>query len=199
MKDPETLRQLATAWTLLKNAPPDVLAKAKDYAEQALAAAGAERIPVALGNMTLGNVLYRAGDCKGATEAFTKVLEAFPNQFDAMNNLAYVEASCGDSARALAFARRATALDPTNVDGIDTLGLAQLKSGDPVAAEATLLRGIELRQTPTLLLHLAMAQDMQGRRDAAKASLASALELAKESPLAESEAAAAAALDAKMN
>jgi hypothetical protein len=43
-----------------------------------------------------------------------------------------------------------------------------------------------------------MAQDMQGRRDAAKASLASALELAKESPLAESEAAAAAALDAKM-
>jgi predicted Zn-dependent protease len=198
MKDPETLRQLATAWTLLKNAPPDVLAKAKDYAEQALAAAGAERIPVALGNMTLGNVLYRAGDCKGATEAFTKVLEAFPNQFDAMNNLAYVEASCGDSARALAFARRATALDPTNVDGIDTLGLAQLKSGDPVAAEATLLRGIELRQTPTLLLHLAMAQDMQGRRDAAKASLASALELAKESPLAESEAAAAAALDAKM-
>jgi hypothetical protein len=76
--------------------------------------------------------------------------------------------------------------------------LAQLKSGDPVAAEATLLRGIELRQTPTLLLHLAMAQDMQGRRDAAKASLASALELAKESPLAESEAAAAAALDAKM-
>ncbi|MDI9410185.1 MAG: tetratricopeptide repeat protein [Bacteroidia bacterium] len=198
MKDPETLRQLAAAWTLPKNAPPDVLAKAKEYAQSALAASGDDRTLLAMGHMTLGNVLYRAGDCKGATEEFGKVLEAFPNQFDAINNLAYVEASCGDATRALEFARRATALDPTNVDGIDTLGLAQLKSGDVVGAEMTLLRGLDLRQTPTLLLHLAMAQDAQGRKDAAKASLASAMSLAKDSPLAESEAAAASALEAKL-
>ena len=198
MNDPETLRQLANAWTLLRNAPPEVLAKAKEYGQLALAAAGTEPVPLAMGHMTLGNVLYRAGDCKGATEEFAKVLEAFPNQFDAINNLAYVEASCGDAKRALEYARRATALDPTNVDGIDTLGLAQLKAGDAVGAETTLLRGLELRQTPTLLLHLAMAQDAQGRKDAARASLASAMLMAKETPMAESEAAAAAALEATL-
>jgi Flp pilus assembly protein TadD len=198
MNDPETLRQLANAWTLLRNAPPEVLAKAKEYGQLALAAAGTEPVPLAMGHMTLGNVLYRAGDCKGATEEFAKVLEAFPNQFDAINNLAYVEASCGDAKRALEYARRATALDPTNVDGIDTLGLAQLKAGDAVGAETTLLRGLELRQTPTLLLHLAMAQDAQGRKDAARASLASAMLMAKEQPMAESESAAAAALESTL-
>ncbi|MEY4535694.1 MAG: hypothetical protein RLZZ246_2012, partial [Planctomycetota bacterium] len=198
MKDPETLRQLSSAWTLLRNAPPEVLAKAKEYGQLALAAAGTEPVPLAMGHMTLGNVLYRAGDCKGATEEFAKVLEAFPNQFDAINNLAYVEASCGDAKRALEYARRATALDPTNVDGIDTLGLAQLKAGDAVGAETTLLRGLELLQTPTLLLHLAMAQDAQGRKDAARASLASAMLMAKEQPMAESESAAAAALESTL-
>jgi hypothetical protein len=55
-----------------------------------------------------------------------------------------------------------------------------------------------MRQTPTMLLHLAMAQDAQGRRDAAKASLANAMVLAKDNPLPESEAAIAARLEATL-
>jgi hypothetical protein len=43
-----------------------------------------------------------------------------------------------------------------------------------------------------------MAQDAQGRKDAARASLASAMLMAKETPMAESEAAAAAALEATL-
>jgi tetratricopeptide (TPR) repeat protein len=198
LKDPETLRQLASAWTLLRNAPADVLAKAKDYAQQALAAAGTDRVAVAMSHMSLGNVLYRMSDCAAAAKEFETVLQAFPNQFDALNNVAYVEATCGDAQKALGYARRAAAIAPSNVDGIDTLGLAQLKAGDPAAAEATLLRGLEMRQTPTMLLHLAMAQDAQGRKDAAKASLANAMVLAKDNPLPESEAAIAARLEATL-
>ncbi|MBM4111350.1 MAG: tetratricopeptide repeat protein, partial [Phycisphaerae bacterium] len=198
MKDPETLRQLAVAWMLLKNAPPDVLAKAKDYAQQALTAAGTDRVSVAMSHMGLGNVLYRMGDCTGAAKEFDAVLKSFPNQFDALNNAAYVEATCGDAQKALEYARRAAAIEPANVDGIDTLGLAQLKSGDPAAAEATLLRGLEMRQSATMLLHLAMTQDAQGRKEAARSSLASALVLAKDSPLPESEAAIAARLEATL-
>jgi predicted Zn-dependent protease len=198
MKDPETLRQLASAWVLPYNAPKDVLAKARDYAEQALAAAGTDRISLAMSHMSLGNVLYRMGECAVATKEFETVLNVFPDQFEALNNLAYVEATCGDAQKALGYARRATAISPTNVDGIDTLGLAQLKVGDPAAAEATLLRGLEMRQTPTMLLHLAMAQDAQGRKDAARASLANAMVLAKDSPLPESEAAIAARLEASL-
>lgn len=198
LKDPETLRQLASAWTLLRNAPTEVLAKAKDYAQQALAAAGDDRVAVAMSHMSLGNVLYRMSDCAAAVREFEAVLQAFPSQFDALNNVAYVEATCGDAQKALGYARRAAAIAPSNVDGIDTLGLAQLKAGDPVAAEATLLRGLEMRQTPTMLLHLAMAQQAQGRKDAAKASLANAMVLAKDSPLPESEAAIAAGLEASL-
>ena len=198
MKDPETLRQLASAWMQLRNAPPEVLAKARDYAQQALSAAGTDRVAVAMSHMSLGNVLYRMSDCAAATKEFEIVLQAFPNQFDALNNVAYVEATCGDAQKALGYARRAAAIDPSNVDGIDTLGLAQLKAGDPAAAESTLLRGLEMRQTPTMLLHLAMAQDAQGRRDAAKASLANAMVLAKDNPLPESEAAIAARLEATL-
>lgn len=198
MKDPETLRQLASAWTLPRNAPADVLAKAKDYAQQALGAAGTDPVAVAMSHMSLGNVLYRMSDCAGAAKEFETVLQAFPSQFDALNNVAYVEATCGDPQKALGYARRAAALAPSNVDGIDTLGLAQLKAGDPAAAEATLLRGLEMRQSPTMLLHLAMAQDAQGRKDAARASLANALVLAKDNPMPESEAAVAARLEATL-
>jgi len=195
MKDPETLRQLASAWTLLRNAPPDVLSRAKEYAQQSLAAAGSDPVAVAMSRMSLGNVLYRMSDCAGAAKEFETVLSAFPSQFDALNNVAYVEATCGDAQKALGYARRAAAIDPANIDGIDTLGLALLKSGDAPAAEATLLRGLEMRQSPTMLLHLAMAQQAQGRKDAAKSTLASALALAKETPMPESEAAIAAQLE----
>jgi tetratricopeptide (TPR) repeat protein len=195
MKDPETLRQLASAWTLLRNAPTDVLGKARDYAQQALAVAGTDPVAQAMSHMSLGNVLYRMSDCAGAAKEFETVLQAFPSQFDALNNVAYIEATCGDAQKALGYARRAAAIDPSNVDGIDTLGLAQLKAGDAAAAEATLLRGLEMRQSPTMLLHLAMAQQAQGRKDAAKASLAGAMVLAKDNPMPESEAAAAARLE----
>lgn len=195
MKDAETLRQLAAAWTFLGNAPPAVLAKAKEYAELALAAAGTDRVALGMGQMSLGNVLYRMGDCAGATKAFDAVVQAFPSQFDALNNYAYVEASCGDAKKALEIARRAAALDPTNIDGMDTLALAQLKSGDAAGAEVTLLRGLEVRQTATMLLHLAQAQQAQSRKDAAKASLTQALALAKDQPLPESEAAEAKRLE----
>lgn len=195
MKDPETLRQLAAAWTQLRNAPPEVLGRARDYAQQALDVAGTDPVAVAMSRMSLGNVLYRMGDCAGAAKQFETVLQAFPNQFDALNNVAYVEATCGDPQKALAFARRAAAIDPTNVDGVDTLGLALLKAGDAPAAEATLLRGLEVRQSPTMLLHLAMAQHAQGRKDAARASLASAMSAAKDDPMPESESAIAAQLE----
>lgn len=198
MKDPETLRQLASAWMLPRNAPDDVLAKAKEYAQLALGAAGTDPIAVAMGRMSLGNVLYRMSDCVGASKEFESVLQAFPSQFDALNNAAYVEATCGDPQKALGYARRAAAIAPSNVDGIDTLGLAQLKAGDPAAAEATLLLGLEMRQSPTMLLHLAMAQDAQGRKDAARASLANAMVLAKDDPMPESEAAIAARLEATL-
>lgn len=198
MKDPESLRQLASAWTLLYNAPPEVLAKARDYAQQALAAAGTDPLALAMSHMSLGNVLYRMGDCANASKEFETVLESYPNQFESLNNAAYIEATCGDPQKALGFARRAAAINPLNVDGIDTLGLAQLKTGDPVAAEATLLRGLEIRQTPTMLLHLAMVQDALGRKDAARSSLANAMVLAKDTPFPESEAAIAARLEASL-
>jgi len=198
MKDPETLRQLAAGWTLLRNAPPEVLSKARDYAQQALVMAGTDPVAVAMSHMSLGNALYRMSDCAAAAREFEAVLEAFPNQFDALNNVAYVEAMCGDAQKALGYARRAMTISPTNVDGMDTLGLSQLKAGDPAAAEATLLRGLEVRQTPIMLLHLAMAQDAQGRKDAAKASLANAMVLAKDNPLPESEAAMAVTLEATL-
>ncbi len=198
VNDPETLRQLSESWILFKNAPPEMLAKAKQYAEQSLAAAGTDKRAIGMGRMALGNVLYRMGDCAGASKEFQSVLEIYPTQFNAVNNVAYVEATCGDAKRALEFARRAAALDPLNVDGIDTLGLAMLKNGDAAGAESTLLRGIESRATPALLLHLAMAQEAQQKRDAAKASLKRFFDLAKANPLPESEAALAAQLEGRL-
>jgi len=85
-----------------------------------------------------------------AIAAYTKVIELAPNNALAQNNLAWLYATCPetelrDPAKAVALAKRAVELRPTDGTGWNTLGAAQYRAGDWQAAVDSLTKSMELR------------------------------------------------------
>jgi serine/threonine protein kinase/tetratricopeptide (TPR) repeat protein len=106
---------------------------------------------------------------------FSKVIELDPNSVTGNNNLAWLLATCPevklrDAGQAVALSEKAVQLAPNWAYGLNTLGVAQYRTGDWQAASEMLEKSIELRQGEPGFdwFFLAMAAQRQGHRDVAR-------------------------------
>jgi Tfp pilus assembly protein PilF len=155
--------------------------------EQWLTKANSADKPSATLRMQLADVLDRRGKYAEAASQWREVLQADPNNFVAMNNLAWqLVTHGGDAQEALAFVEKALGGMGQRPDLLDTRGLVYLSLKQPEKALADFQRAATEGPTPTRLLHLAQAQHQLKDREAAKATLQKAkengLELAKLHP-----------------
>jgi tetratricopeptide (TPR) repeat protein len=86
-----------------------------------------------------------------AIAAYAKAIELAPDNAMAHNNLAWLYATCleselRDPTEAVALAKKAVELRPTEGSGWNTLGAAQYRAGDWQAAVDSLTKSMELRQ-----------------------------------------------------
>ncbi|MFQ3593400.1 MAG: tetratricopeptide repeat protein, partial [Gemmataceae bacterium] len=137
--------------------------------------------------MQLADVLDRRGKYAEAAQQWREVLKLDPNNFVAMNNLAWqIVTHGGDATEALLHIDKALAGMGRRADLLDTRGLVYLALKQPDKALTDFQAAAADGPTPTRLLHLAQAQHQLKDRAAAKASLQKAkevgLELAKLHP-----------------
>ena len=149
-------------------------------------AAASGKAPPTL-RMQLADVLDRRGKYAEAAQQWREVLKADPNNFVAMNNLAWQTVTHGgDATEALKFIDKALAGMGRRADLLDTRGMVYLSLKQPDKALSDFQAAAADGPTPTRLLHLAQAQHQLKDRTAAKASLQKAkevgLELAKLHP-----------------
>ena len=120
----------------------------------------------------LGNIEYRRRNMAKAAENYEQALALQPDDLLLLNNVAYLEAAVLDKVpQAIERARRALAVNPVNVDLMDTLGYALTKKGEYPEAIGLLRRASRVQANPTTFAHLAMAQLKGGFREDAIASL----------------------------
>ena len=87
--------------------------------------------------LALGDIYLVNGEKAKAAKLYADVLAVAPDQVPAMNNLAWLKID-DDPAEALKLARRAAELSPKMPSVLDTLALAQLRSGDINGAAKTI-------------------------------------------------------------
>ncbi|MEN1679795.1 MAG: tetratricopeptide repeat protein [Planctomycetota bacterium] len=120
---------------------------------------------------TLSYLLLARGEPLVAAEWLERVLDEFPDEPGALNDLAYLWADRGEHLqRAKAMAQRAVAAEPDSAAYWDTLAWAEFKLGEAEAALATLDRAIELEGEPAdgeLLDHRGDILAALGRADEA--------------------------------
>lgn len=125
--------------------------------------------------LLLGSALFELNDCTGAHEAYSRALEISPDQALVLNNLAYLEATCGSNpAKAIELASQALLLRPGQPEFLDTLGYAYFKAGDLAEAQASLLRALRAAPEAGTWLRLATTQMAAGAKMEAKRSIANA-------------------------
>jgi len=112
-------------------------------------------------------VLETTGQTADVAERYRAVLKLDPNNWVALNNLAYrLAEDGGDLDVALEYAQHAREGQPDSEDVADTLGLIYLKKGMPDQAIATLGRAMQKNQRSVpVRSHLAAALDQ--KRDVA--------------------------------
>jgi tetratricopeptide (TPR) repeat protein len=144
----------------------------------------------------LGILLERAGDFTSARAAYEAALRKQPDNATALNNLAYLESEHGaDLDRALAYARRARAKRPDDVNVIDTLGVIYIKKNLTDEGLGMLREAVKREPAnATFRLHLAAAWYQKGDRGMARKEL----EAARRSKPTEAERAAIQALLARV-
>ena len=86
---------------------------------------------------------YMAGGYAESVDVLTNAVTQFPDDWELNNNLAYTMAFHLNRAKdALPYAEKSTAIRPTNVDSLDTLGTVHLMLGDLPKAEQFLRQAI---------------------------------------------------------
>jgi len=112
------------------------------------------------------------GNYREAAASFEVVIEvaaADPNVADhavALNNAAFLYAEYLDEpGKAVAYARRADAVNPDDPSILDTLGWALCKLGRYDEAQEALDRSIQIRPSPDNHLHVAWVKYETGKRD----------------------------------
>ncbi len=120
----------------------------------------------------LGSGRYSREAYEAAEEAWKRGIEAFPDDWEMHNNLAYcVGIDLGRPAEAVPLARQATQLADSRADVYDTLGSLLLKTGDLDEAEDALLKADERvkteRERVNVLLNLARLALARGNVDEA--------------------------------
>jgi tetratricopeptide (TPR) repeat protein len=124
--------------------------------------------------------LQRKGDLAGAIEAYRQVIERFPNEGSALNNLAFLLADeANRPAEALPYAEEARQLEPRNASYLDTLGWVYFKCGRFSEAEAHLKEALSIAADDAVTqYHLGMLYLDRGRLAEARPALQRAAELA---------------------
>ncbi len=94
-------------------------------------------------------------DYAGARDAYLRLLKDDPDNFEVLNNLAFILASnLDDPQAALPMAKRAAEQAPNNAQILDTLGWTHYQVGDTPNARAVLERSILARPLPANTYHL---------------------------------------------
>lgn len=123
-----------------------------------------------------------SGQPQAAVDSFKAILEATPNDVEALNNIAYLLAeNLGRAAEALSYAERAAELAPRSSQVLDTLGWVQYKSGRPTQALETLRRSVARKPEAFSEMHLGIILAELGQTAVARDRLESARALAEES------------------
>ncbi len=122
--------------------------------------------------MLLAGDYLGKGDNAAASRQYAKVLEAYPSNIEALNNLAWIRTAEHDP-KALELARRAHELAPDSPGITDTYAWALVVNGKPEAALPLLRKAVAAAPgQPTLQYHLAVAQARSGDHEGARATLA---------------------------
>lgn len=132
---------------------------------------------------TLAETYYRAQQYEPAHRAYLELLKVAPNDYSAMNNLAYMLAeNLRQPAAALPYAERALQLtpnDPVQQASIrDTLGWVQFRGGRFDQAALTLRRCLAIYPLTATHIHLAQVLIAQNKKEAAREQLLAAQRLA---------------------
>jgi len=103
-----------------------------------------------------------------ASEAAYRELLGGPLAATGWHGLGLLAGAGGDFAKAAGFLAKAVELEPTNVDMLNDLGFARLRSGDRVGARLPLAQAAELAPTNAkVLANLALLLTIQGDRERA--------------------------------
>lgn len=113
---------------------------------------------------------------EAAAEYFRKILTYYPDDWDAMNSLAFVYAEEGrDLGQALDLAVKVVAEEPSNGAYLDTLGWVYFKLGDKAKAVEYLEKASRLLADPAIFNHLADVYQAQGDFSQTKKALQTSL------------------------
>lgn len=105
-------------------------------------------------NLTRAYQAMQAGNLSEAKNAYRKVLQADPNNRDALLGLAAIQERAGDTESAARLYQRLLDLDPN--DGAAQAALTGLGQGDPVRSESR-LKSLLTQQPDSATLHFALA------------------------------------------
>jgi tetratricopeptide (TPR) repeat protein len=128
--------------------------------------------------MWLGNLEDKKGNSSAAIDQFRKVVDAEPDNAQALNNLAYLLAeNSAQREEALKYAQRAVELAPEDPAYGDTLGWILYQKGLYGNAVKYLERAGASRSNVVWKYHLAMAYAKAGQVAQSKTTLQAALKL----------------------
>ncbi len=120
--------------------------------------------------------LHRAGELHDAEILYRRILEAAPDDPDALHYLGVLSHQQGRSEEAVTLIRRALDLAPDYADALSNLGNVLREMGRPADAEASYRQAIALRPDhPQALLMLFAVLDCQGADEEAVEHLARAV------------------------
>ena len=121
--------------------------------------------------LSLSNIAVLRGDTSGSERWLEEILDEYPDDISAMNDLGYLWADAGKHlGRALAMIEQAVAKEPDNAAYLDSHGWALFRLGRRAEAISTLERAVNHEQNPdgVILEHLGDAYLADGRIDDAR-------------------------------
>ncbi len=132
--------------------------------------------------LALGMALGQRGSTADSLVEYKRVLDADPNNFAALNNLAW-EVRQSDPETSVEYARRALQVAPDSAAALDTLAMAEFYNEDFKAAQRSIRRALEgAPGQPSMLYHAAMIDKALGNSALAKRNLERLLEQHDEFP-----------------
>lgn len=103
----------------------------------------------------LGMSYYAMGDFRQSEKAYQDVMAVRPDDFQALNNIAYLYANdLKDPSKALPYAQKALDVVPGNANVMDTYGWTLALAEKPAEAERVLLQVLSLGDQPIYHYHL---------------------------------------------
>jgi predicted Zn-dependent protease len=116
--------------------------------------------------------LLLAVDPNKASTTYTSLINEDPENFMALNNLAYLYSEQGKPKEALQYVEKALKLEPNHPDALDTMGRVMLLQGNIDDALKYFEQSLKIRpEHPDVSLNYAEALILQGNKEKAKSIL----------------------------